>query len=66
MVMDAASSDTPTADGNDDERPSTEKYEGVSPEDVADDAIEFLREGNDDPRPATPPPADDEQPPPNA
>jgi hypothetical protein len=46
---------------------ATEKYDEVDPEDVADDAIEFFRKGNDDPTPVTPPERDpDEPPPPNA
>lgn len=52
-----------------DERPE-EKYEDVSAEDVVDDAVEFFREGTDDPEPVTPPvperDRDEEPPPPNA
>ena len=57
--MDGAPRDNP-------EKPDDEHDDDLSLEDVADDAIEYFREGNDDPRPVTPPPADDEQPPPNA
>jgi hypothetical protein len=50
-----------------DEPTPEEKYDEVDPEDVADDAIEFFREGTDDPKPVTPPERDpDEPPPPNA
>jgi hypothetical protein len=50
-----------------DEQPPEEKYDEVDPEDVTDDAIEFLRKGVDDPKPVTPPVRDpDEPPPPNA
>lgn len=50
-----------------DESDQVERYEDVDPDDVVEDAIEFLSEGSDDPEPVTPPSRDpDEPPPPNA